>query len=187
MFNKLFFMILLFSFNHIFSVDRAEGEVGKKYNINGSTVNIRSTPSLNGSKIGTFTKGKKVIFIEEKQYEESVIDLVQAPWVKIKTEDGKLTGWIFGGYLVKNLSDTNLALGYHCIDFNKTPLTEFKGGCGDKKAIGGYEGAGECNVEFGEDKTLYLRLGLRSTVTGKWELQGNKIVASISENSKETI
>jgi len=188
MFNQIFIIMLLVSISNILSIDtRPMGEPGKVYIVNASAVNVRQKPSTTGAKVGSLTKGQKVFFIEEKELEEVVIDAIQAPWVKIKTEDGKLTGWIFGGYLVNDLGDTNPALGYNCIDFKKTPLSDFKGGCGDRSANGAVEGAGECKVEFSEDKKLSFRLGTRTRVNGKWEVQGNKIIGSITENSREIL
>ena len=186
MLGKLVCFIILFSFSSIFSGDRALGEPGKVYIVNASPVNLRNQPSTSGSKVGSLTKGQKVIFIEEKQNEEVVIDAIQAPWVKVKTEDGKQTGWMFGGFLVDNPGDTDLALGYYCLDFKKKSLTDFKGGCADKAAVGYVQGSGDCGIEFMENKDILFRLGSRTTVSGKWELQGNKIVGSITEDSKSS-
>ncbi|MCB1179908.1 MAG: peptidoglycan DD-metalloendopeptidase family protein [Leptospiraceae bacterium] len=57
---------------------------------------IRSEPNLQSELVGNLWKGEKVQ-VQEKQPENSVIDGIEAPWVRIIFR-GKV-GWVFGGYL----------------------------------------------------------------------------------------
>lgn len=191
MYQKLYFILVFIGLFQIISQeDRSMGQPGTVYIVSASPVNLRDKPNTNGKKIGSLTKGQKVLFIEEFLYqgtEEDVIDRIQAPWVKIKTEDGKLTGWMFGGYLINNPGDTKPALGYNCFNFKSTPLSQFKGGCANKMGVGPYEGSGSCGIVFEDDKSFYIAIGLRDSVSGTWEVQGNKIIGSITETSKDIL
>lgn len=180
----IYFFLFYFMSSQLFSVDlRPSGEPGKTYVINGTTVNIRSKQSTSSPKIGTLKKEDEVILIEEDINEET-IEFIQAPWVKVQTIDGNLTGWIFGGYLV-DLGESKPAIGYQCIDFKKSPIANFQGGCGEVGSKN-TQLEGACLVEFGKDKKISLMRDLgRIFVSGKWELQGNKIIATFNESSKD--
>lgn len=184
MIKILIFFLISFSYSQIFSVDtRSGGEPGKTYIVSGSVVNIRKEPDQKSAKITSIAKGQKVQFIEENVGEDT-IDAIQAPWVKVKLQDGK-EGWMFGGYLT-NPGESKPAIGYQCINFKKD-TKEFLGGCAD---IGskGVQDEGECLVDFGKDKKLHIRNDTgRVRVSGTWELQGDKVIGTIIESSKDEL
>ena len=61
-----------------------------------SNLRVRSAPDTNGEIIGTIHQGGKVLPLEHGL--SATIDGIRAPWVWVRTADGK-EGWCFSGYL----------------------------------------------------------------------------------------
>jgi len=70
----------------------------QKYNyIVINSINLRSNPSTSDSKIiKVLSEGSNLILLEKG--ENTIIDGLEAPWVKVQSEDDYI-GWCFSGYI----------------------------------------------------------------------------------------
>jgi len=67
------------------------------YTLDGANVNIRNAPGTAGEKIGQLENGTKVS-VSLCTTRNNTFEGITAPWYFVTTEDGNLSGWIFGGY-----------------------------------------------------------------------------------------
>lgn len=114
--TKQYIILLILIFNNHYSAwsqnqlrDKSYYTVAAK---NGLTV--RSEPSIISKKLGKFTSGEHLEFIEDTEKFLSIIDngiTVNGNWFKVKKmnhswdKKSTLTGYVFSGYLLKNKSE----------------------------------------------------------------------------------
>lgn len=96
MFKTTFIGILLL-FLCAISLNAQSNEI--RYVSSNGGLNLRSTPSINGTKIKLISQGSSVIIISEKK-EEVEVSGKKGFWTEVESEGKR--GWVFGAFLITN-------------------------------------------------------------------------------------
>ena len=96
---------------------------------------IRNKPGTDAEKIGFLKNKEKIEIVSETSFIQ-IIDKIESTWVEIKTENN-ITGYVFGGFLEKNLET---------IDIIQNAEGEYKNKDGMLNLTIKYQGMQEFNI-----------------------------------------
>ncbi len=74
--------------------------------VNTDRLRLRSEPTLGSRIVSVLDQEDKVVLLERGEMDS--IDSLEAPWIKVFTDDSRLLGWVFSGYI----SDTEEPVDY---------------------------------------------------------------------------
>ena len=106
-------------------------------------LNVRSANMLDAKIVTTLPRGS-IISIEEKSATAIEIDGIEDHWLKISDTRGKITGWVFGGYIARDFRQIGEAGKYV-----SWPI-------GKKGPSGTYRGISLLNLNTGEQKKIIV-------------------------------